>query len=420
MSNWRKKVEGMKVAHGDGPVPCDIMFIGEALGRQESSWSTCPHCNLEGDGEENDWTCYKCGGPMDCTPKPFVGASGHFLNRNLGRIGMDRSKVHINNIVPVRPPNNDLKRLGEIGLSLEDFEERTRELLELVQPKVIVPVGNVALNALTGLDKITKRRGSPLELKSELALLLPKAIVIPMIHPANIFRLPTKGKESYGVAASTFVRDLRKIKKFLDGTQGEIPKREFLLEPTLQEVKDFLASCADNGFVTFDTEMRKRQIACISIAKSNSEAICIPIWHGWDSYWPEEDEMVIWEELSKFFKSEVYKVAHNVNFDISMLAVHGLGIKNVVLDTAAVHRVLWPELPRNLAFLTSIYTLQPYYKDDHKDQETGSAGWLVPKDESALWHYCAMDSAVTYEIMEEELRQIAKYEKEDQVWPRAK
>lgn len=413
MSDWREKVRGLKVAEGDGPLKSDLLFIGEALGFNEAEWKTCPTCESEGTEDK----CGKCGNDRVSTPKPFVGESGRFLNRELGRVGLKRAEVHINNVVPIRPPNNDLSRLGELGLSIQDFIPRLKDLLKEVSPRVIVPVGNVALETLTGLGEITKRRGSPLRLGEEYRHLLPGAWVVPTLHPAYIFRLPSKGRESYGVVASTFSKDLRKIKRILENPTLEPPKRELKVRPSLLEVKEYLSSCHQEMLVTFDTELRKNQISCIAIAASPYEALCIPIWEGWGSYWSEQEEVQIWKDLQTFFNGPAFKVAHNVNFDIEMLAQHGINIRNVFLDTAAIHRVLWPELPRSLAYLGSVYTLEPFWKDDHKDQETGSSGWKIPRNDELLWEYCARDAAVTYEIALEELRQIEKYNMAEQVWP---
>lgn len=62
---------------GDGNPDADIVFIGEAPGKAE-----------------------------DEQGKPFVGASGRFLNEMLAAADLNRSDVYITNIVKYRPPNN--------------------------------------------------------------------------------------------------------------------------------------------------------------------------------------------------------------------------------------------------------------------------------------------------------------------------
>src|SRR5688572_9213011 len=62
---------------GDGNINADIVFIGEAPGKNEDEQGL-----------------------------PFVGAAGKFLNTMLSEAGMQRSDVYITNIVKYRPPNN--------------------------------------------------------------------------------------------------------------------------------------------------------------------------------------------------------------------------------------------------------------------------------------------------------------------------
>ena len=66
---------------GDGNVDADIVFIGEAPGKNE-----------------------------DAQGLPFVGAAGKFLNEMLAAAGMDRNDVYITNIVKYRPPNKLLSQ----------------------------------------------------------------------------------------------------------------------------------------------------------------------------------------------------------------------------------------------------------------------------------------------------------------------
>jgi len=100
-----------------------------------------------------------------------------------------------------------------------------------------------------------------------------------------------------------------------------------------------------------------------------------------------------------------------------MLRLHGIQTNELWMDTAAAHRVIYPELPRSLAYLASIYTLEPYWKDERKDSQDKDFG--VPKDSDKFWRYCAMDSAVTHELAGKLLRQIDKAQLWGQVWPLA-
>jgi DNA polymerase len=69
--------QATQLVPGDGNANADIVFIGEAPGKNE---------DLQG--------------------IPFVGAAGKFLNIMLESVGLERSDIFITNIVKYRPPNN--------------------------------------------------------------------------------------------------------------------------------------------------------------------------------------------------------------------------------------------------------------------------------------------------------------------------
>src|SRR5204863_276572 len=71
------KATATRLVFADGAADADIMFVGEAPGRDE-----------------------------DMQGKPFVGRSGQLLDRIMAAIGLDRTKAYIANAVPWRPPGN--------------------------------------------------------------------------------------------------------------------------------------------------------------------------------------------------------------------------------------------------------------------------------------------------------------------------
>lgn len=106
LHQWRTQV-----VSGDGPVPCDVMLIGEAPGRDE-----------------------------DILGKPFVGRAGGILKQALTRAGYTRDSVYITNIVKCRPPGNRVPKKEEVDACIEYLE------LELVRvlPKKIILLGRTA------------------------------------------------------------------------------------------------------------------------------------------------------------------------------------------------------------------------------------------------------------------------------------
>ncbi|WP_068108869.1 uracil-DNA glycosylase [Tropicimonas marinistellae] len=146
----------------DGQPGARVMIIGEAPGRDE-----------------------------DIQGKPFVGRAGQLLDRMLGAIGLARgapdpgSAVYITNILPWRPPQNRDPKPEEIAM-LKPFVERH---VALVEPDLLVLMGNISCQAMLGRRGITRLRGNWADV-----LGLP---ALPMFHPAYLLRNPAAKREAW-------------------------------------------------------------------------------------------------------------------------------------------------------------------------------------------------------------------------------
>ena len=142
--------EGRKqVVFGDGSPTADLMFVGEGPGAQEDEQGL-----------------------------PFVGRSGKLLDRLLHEeVGIDRSACYITNVVKCRPPANRDPKPDEIAACRPYLEEQ----VGLVDPAVIVTLGNFASKLLLGTDTgITKLRGRAYEYSGR--------NLVPTFHPAAALR----------------------------------------------------------------------------------------------------------------------------------------------------------------------------------------------------------------------------------------
>ena len=146
----------------DGHPKARVLILGEAPGREE---------DIEG--------------------RPFVGRAGQLLDRMFAAIGLSRrspdagAALYITNVMPWRPPGNRDPEPAEIAMMLP-FVERH---IALVDPAVIVVVGNTPLFALTGAKGILRARGNWSE-----ALGKP---LLPMTHPAYLLRNPSAKREAW-------------------------------------------------------------------------------------------------------------------------------------------------------------------------------------------------------------------------------
>jgi len=137
-----------QVVFGVGAFDADIMFIGEAPGRNE---------DLEGE--------------------PFVGRAGQLLNQLLGEIGVERDDVYIANVLKCRPPGNRDPRPDEI----DSCKGYLRRQMELIDPKVVITLGNFATKLLLKRNVgITRLRGQ----------VYPwwRRHLVPTFHPAAALR----------------------------------------------------------------------------------------------------------------------------------------------------------------------------------------------------------------------------------------
>ncbi len=131
------------------------------------------------------------GAEEDREGRPFVGRAGQLLDRMFAAIGLSRtspdaqSALYITNVMPWRPPGNRDPEPAEIAMMLP-FVERH---IALVDPQVIVAVGNTPLFALTGTKGILRARGTWSE-----AFGRP---LLPMTHPAYLLRNPSAKREAW-------------------------------------------------------------------------------------------------------------------------------------------------------------------------------------------------------------------------------
>jgi len=132
-----------QVVFGEGNPDADIVFIGEAPGKNE-----------------------------DIQGRPFVGAAGKFLNEMLATIGMERADIYITNIVKYRPPNNRDPLPSEKAAFLPYLKRQ----LEVIEPKLVVTLGRHSMDSLLPGLKISQVHG---QLKRYGGL-----VYMPLFHPA--------------------------------------------------------------------------------------------------------------------------------------------------------------------------------------------------------------------------------------------
>lgn len=160
-----------QVVLGVGASNASLMFVGEAPGEKE-----------------------------DAAGRPFVGNAGKLLDKLLQENKIDRDDVFITNIVACRPPRNRTPKVKEVKAHAPWIEEQLR----LVQPKLIVTLGRIALTYFVPKAKVTEIRGQPQKLQHNGV----DVVVLPTFHPSAVLR-------DYQVMYPRIQADFRKIARLL-------------------------------------------------------------------------------------------------------------------------------------------------------------------------------------------------------------
>jgi uracil-DNA glycosylase len=139
-----------QVVFGTGDPAADLVFVGEAPGRDE-----------------------------DLKGEPFVGPAGQLLTRIIEAIGLRREQVYILNVVKCRPPNNRNPRPEEVAACRPILQAQ----LDCLQPRVICAMGAFAAQSLLQTEeRISRLRGR--------FHMLGSIQVMPTYHPAYLLRNP--------------------------------------------------------------------------------------------------------------------------------------------------------------------------------------------------------------------------------------
>jgi DNA polymerase len=155
------------IVFGQGNPKADLMFVGEAPGRDEDEQGLA-----------------------------FVGKAGQLLTKIIEAIGKKREDVWICNVLKCRPPNNRNPEPDEVASCLPFLEEQIR----LISPRVLVTLGTFAAQAVLETDEpIGRIRGRWQTARG--------VRVMPTFHPAFLLRTPDRKKDVW--------EDMKKVRDYL-------------------------------------------------------------------------------------------------------------------------------------------------------------------------------------------------------------
>ena len=159
-------LQAANLVFGEGNPDCEVLFIGEAPGFNE-----------------------------DLERRPFVGRAGQLLRKCIRGISWREMDVYITNIVKRRPPENRDPNPEEI----ESYKPYLTRQIDIINPKIVVPLGRFSMNYFLPIAKITRDQGKLFKVGNP-AKNGASYFVLPMLHPAAALR----GTEAMKMFEDTF------------------------------------------------------------------------------------------------------------------------------------------------------------------------------------------------------------------------
>lgn len=313
--------------------------------------------------------------------KPFVGQSGELLTTILEQLRVDRNNISLTNLCQFRPHDNKFEFLEDS----DELRSGVQELKSFIQEqrsmlRIIILLGERPLQYICERYGISKWRGSVIENGG--------LCYLPTYHPAFVLR----DRTVYPI----FTFDLSKALKVANEGYTR-PTDNFTIDPRGLDLEECIHEIINNKVVSCDIESKKDSsyIRCVGFGLSNSRAICLAN-HTYDGL-----DLSLYNALNRIFSANLNLVFHNNLFDVPMLGLNGVEADISYFDTMVAQHILEPEMPRNLAYLTSLYTDRPYYKGMVKDDD--EKGWNDKVSKETLHEYNCIDCVATYEVYSKQL-----------------
>jgi DNA polymerase I-like protein with 3'-5' exonuclease and polymerase domains/uracil-DNA glycosylase len=316
----------------------------------------------------------------------YSDSAGSTLAQCIGHSGMSMAEVSLIFVIPDSCTQADALRYwspkgGFTSVATSKFSQ-LQQAIKDANANVYVPLGEIPLQALTTKKGITKWRGSILSSIDFYG----GVKVIPTMDPRMAIR---QYLYRYFISA-----DFKRINAESSSPLLNLTERKLLVQPNYTEAVAFLEHCMSAPAVACDIEVYKMEVSCISFATSATTCMSIPF----DSRWSMQEEMILWRLVARLLedpgKTFIYQ---NGMFDLSFLFArnHIHGHKGRIEDTMIKHNLNYPDFPKGLGFITSLYTREPYYKDEGKTWFNDLKGGTG--DIAQFYMYNAKDSAVCFE-----------------------
>lgn len=289
-------------------------------------------------------------------------------------------------------------------LQLDKMDPHFGEILineiKSLKPNLVISLGEMSFQYLTDFEGIRKFRGSILRLSSRHQV-EKYTKILPILGP-----YPYLNKE-YNLKFITQL-DFNKISKWLgnqpipdDTYQIWVAKNSTALRNFIERQQPICEkkTIEEGGFLVFDIETYMNIPTCISFCFDGFESCCIPIL---DSSIDFDNRALMLQQVAELLASPIPKVNQNIKYDWKTLERFGFRVNNIVGDTMLAASTIYCEFPKNLGFLTSIYTDLPYFKDEGRQFDPSK------HKREQFYLYNAKDSLSTHQIYSKQIPEIAE------------
>lgn len=343
--------------------------------------------------------------------EPFVGPSGSILRADLMSAGYSLDQCYRTNVFKYLLPDNEFKKHQEIGLNLQEAMSDLSLEINSLNPNVILGLGDPVLYSLTG--KSGKHNGINVWRGSILHSINRKSVFT--WHPAAELHGQGEGQwKSWQKYVRRF--DIKRAVEQSEFKEIRSPQRLLHIAGSSADVYRYLEKNKDKKYCAIDIEAIEDIPVCIGLSFHASEGFCIPLWntlpincrneaHPKKSYSyklevstiPIQDIAYIWKLLAQFLSSPKFKfIGQNFKYDEDKINRLGFYLKlywDIMIGTHCINS----EMPKSLAFQTSVMTEEPYYKFEGRN-------FIPGKDNiEQFFLYNCKDACVTREIFDAQI-----------------
>lgn len=323
-----------RIVPPEGPIDADLMFIGEAPGKEE-----------------------------DREGRPFVGKSGKEHDNYCRRVKIYRNRTRISNRLKCRPPDN----ADPTPEMLSACHDRLLEEIRETSPKIIGAIGRYAAQFFLGPVAMELVHGIPFEVSTiPTGEIIPRTIVIPMYHPSYGLHDTTQMtfiSQDYEMVSYAY------FNKIKPRTLGRYSTKERIYSQlTDRDSEALIRLLRGKTLISIDTES----------TDAGPWSLQISIEYG-SAYLIRSDQAFLLSLIRDFvLRPEVITLLHNAPYDLPVLNAMRIDPLTFI-DTMQISYILQdePKGLKPLAFRILNMEMKSYTETVGEAQESKSLMYLL-------------------------------------------